>query len=163
MFLNLSKGNILYVLDKQNDITWYTATIDQITPAMSKFSQNTFGQLPEMVVDIIALVGGERKEFKQVPANSAIADFGTGNVILADNKDSLFNYVQTLLQTSENIVNSADTHKKRIPQYKSILNELNANGSNDESVKALKEEVSSLKSQLQEAITLLKSKTINPE
>jgi hypothetical protein len=161
MFLNLSKGNVLYGLDRRDKIKWFTASIEKVTPAVPRVSQNTFGQMPEMTVDIVALINGERKEFKQVPSNNAIADFGPDNIVLADNKDSLFNYVNSLLQTSENIVNSADKHKELIPQYREIISSLNPNSSSDLSVKELKEEVGNLKSQLAEAIALLKNRNTN--
>lgn len=158
MFANLSKGNVLYGLDRRDKIKWFTASIENVAPAIPRVSQNTFGQMPEMTVDIVAIINGERKEFKQVPSNNAIADFGPESIILADNKDSLFNYVTSLLQTSENIVNSADKHKELIPQYKDIISELNPS-SNDATVKALKEEVGTLRSELAEAISLLKNVT----
>lgn len=157
MFSNLSKGNVLYGLDRRDTIKWFTATIEKVSPSVPRITQNTFGQMPEMTVDIVTTINGDRKEFKQVPSNNAIADFGPDSVILADNKDSLFNYVKSLLQTSENIVNSADKHKQLIPQYREVLSELNPGSSNDATVKELKEEVGSLKAQLAEAITLLKS------
>lgn len=158
MFSNLSKGNVLYVLDRRDGIKWYTASVEKVTPSMPRMPQTTFGQMPELTVDIIATISGEKKEFKQVPSNNAVADFGQDSVVLADNKDSLYNYVHSLLLTSENIVNSADKHKGLIPQYKDILSQLNPN-SNDDTVKELKEEVGNLRNQLAEAIALLKGET----
>ena len=140
MFLNLSKGNILYGLDKQ-EMKWFTASIEKVNPSIPRVPQNTFGQLPEMTVDIIAIINGEQKEFKQVPSNNAIADFGPNSIVLADNKDSLYNYVNSLLQTSENIVNSAGKHKELIPKYKEVLSSLNPGYTNDTNVKELREEV----------------------
>lgn len=158
MFSNLSKGNVLYVLDRRDGIKWYTASVEKVSPSMPRMPQTTFGQMPELTVDITATISGEKKEFKQVPSNNAVADFGQDSVVLADNKDSLYNYVYSLLLTSENIVNSADKHKKFIPQYKDILSQLNPN-SNDDTVKELKEEVGNLRNQLAEAIALLKGET----
>lgn len=160
MFLNLTKGNILYGINtKDNKVQYFTAFIDDVKPSVPYYNPNSFGQLPTMTVDITANINGEKKEFKQIPANNAIADFGVENVVLADNKDTLYNHVKTLLQTSENVVISAETHKALIPQYKDVLNELNTNTSNDTIVKELREEVGSLKAQLAEAISLLKSET----
>lgn len=157
MFLNLTKGNILYgISTKDNKVQHFTALIDDVRPSLPYYNPNSFGQIPTMTVDITTNINGEKREFKQIPANNAIADFGIENVVLADNKDSLLNHVKTLLQTSENIVLSAETHKALIPQYKDVLNELSINSSNDTVVKELKEEVSSLKAQLAEAISLLK-------
>lgn len=159
MFSNLSKGNILYGLDRRDKINWFTASIESITPVYGKANPNMFGQLPELRLDIIANVNGERREFKQVPSNNAIADFGETSFVIADNKDSLFNYIKTLRQNSKAIVDSAPYHNSLIPQYDTVLNELVPSSANNEEVKALKDEVSSLKSQLAEAISLLKSGT----
>ena len=159
MFSNLSKGNILYGLDRRDKINWFTASIESITPVYGKTNPNMFGQLPELRLDIIANVNGERREFKQVPSNNAIADFGETSFVIADNKDSLFNYIKTLRQNSKAIVDSAPYHNSLIPQYDTVLNELVPSSANNEEVKALKDEVSSLKSQLAEAISLLKSGT----
>lgn len=159
MFSTLSKGNILYGLDRRDKINWFTASIESITPVYGKTNPNMFGQLPELRLDIIANVNGERREFKQVPSNNAIADFGETSFVIADNKDSLFNYIKTLRQNSKAIVDSAPYHNSLIPQYDTVLNELVPSSANNEEVKALKDEVSSLKSQLAEAISLLKSGT----
>lgn len=159
MFSNLSKGNILYGLDRRDKINWFTASIESITPVYGKANPNMFGQLPELRLDIVANVNGERREFKQVPSNNAIADFGETSFVIADNKDSLFNYIKTLRQNSKAIVDSAPHHNSLIPQYDAVLNELVPSSANNEEVKALKDEVSSLKSQLAEAISLLKSGT----
>lgn len=76
MFSNLSKGSVLYGLDRRDKIKWFTASIEKVTPGMSKTTPNMFGQFPELRLDIIANINGEQKEFQQVPGNNAIADFG---------------------------------------------------------------------------------------
>lgn len=155
MFSNLSKGNVLYGLDRRDKVKWFTASIENVTPTMSKTTQ-MFGQLPELRLDIVANINGEQKTFQQVPSNNAIADFGDKSFVIADNKDSLFNYVKILKQTSKNIVESASYHESLIPQYDEVLNELMPGSANNDEVKALRTEVGSLKSQLAEAIALLK-------
>ena len=60
---------------------------------------------------------------------------------------------------SKAIVESAPYHEALIPQYDNVLNELMpGSAGNSDEVKALKDEVGSLKSQLAEAISLLKEK-----
>ena len=157
MFSNLSKGSVLYGLDTRGEVKLFTASIERVSIPMPKYMQNTFGQLPETVVDIVAMVDGEKKEFKQVPSNNAIADFGPDAFVLADNKDSLVNYVNSLLQTSRNIVNSVDKHKSLITQYEKVLSDINP-ASSDVAVKELREQVGSLQNQLAEALALLKKK-----
>ncbi len=162
MFSTLSKGNVLYGLDRRDKVKWFTASIENVTPTMSKTTQ-MFGQMPELRLDIVANINGEQKTFQQVPSNNAIADFGDKSFVIADNKDSLFNYVKTLKQTSKNIVESASYHESLIPQYDEVLNELMPGSANNDEVKALRNEVGSLKSQLAEAIALLKSGNSKPK
>jgi hypothetical protein len=163
MFSNLSKGSVLYGLDTRGNVKLFTASVERVGVPMPKYMQNTFGQLPETVVDIVATVNGERKEFKQVPSNNAIADFGPDAFVLADNKDSLVNYVNAKLQESRNIVNSVDRHKALISQYEEVLSSISPHSSNDNAVRELREQVGSLQSQLAEALALLKEKTSKKE
>jgi len=156
MFSNLSKGNVLYGLDRTDKIKWFTATVENVTPTMGAATPNMFGQMPEIRLDIVCNINGIQKTFQQVPSNNAIADFGDKSFVIADNKDSLFNYVKTLRQKSKAIVDSAPYHDSLIPQYDDVLNELMPGSANNDEVKALRSEVGSLKSQLAEAISLLK-------
>ena len=162
MFSNLSKGSVLYGLDTKGEVKMFTATVESVTLPRPKYVQNTFGQLPEMVLDIVANVNGERKEYKEVPTNNVIADFGPDTFVLSDSRDSLTNYVRSQLQRSKDVVNSADKHKALIPQYEHVLGELDPASANDSAVKELKNEVASMQSQLAEALALLKQRTANP-
>ena len=51
MFSNLSKGSVLYGLDTKEGIKVFTATVETVSIPRPRFMQNTFGQLPEMVID----------------------------------------------------------------------------------------------------------------
>lgn len=163
MFSSLSKGSVLYGIDRTDKIKWFTASVENITPTIGGANPNMFGQIPELRLDIVCNINGVQKTFQQVPSNNAIADFGDTSFIIADNKDSLFNYVKSLKQKSKNIVDSASYHESLIPQYDDVLNELMPGSANNDEVKALRSEVGSLKSQLAEAISLLKQKATNNE
>lgn len=157
MFSNLSKGSILYGLDTKGGVKMFTATVDSVSMPRPKYIQNTFGQMPEMVVDIVVTINGERREFKQVPSNNAIADFGPDTFVLSDSKDSLMNYVSSMLQSSRNIVNSVDKHKSLIAQYEQVLGELNPASANESAVKELREQVQDMQGQMGEILSLLKA------
>ena len=163
MFSTLGKGNILYGLDRTDKIKWFTATVETVTPTMGAATPNMFGQLPEVRLDIVCNINGVQKTFQQVPSNNAIADFGDKSFVIADNKDSLFNYIKTLRQKSKAIVDSAPYHESLLPQYDDVLNELMPGSANNDEVKALKNKVDSLTSQLAEAISLLKGGNIKPK
>ena len=157
MFSNLSKGSILYGLDTKNGVKALTATVDMVTIPYPRNAQNTFGQMPEMVVDIVVSINGERKEFKRVPANNVIADFGPNTLVLADTKDSLVNYVKSLRMESKNIVDSYSRHQELIPQYDKVLQDLDPGVANENMVKELRNQVSTMQEQFAEVLALLKS------
>lgn len=160
MFSNLTQGSILYGLETKDELKVFTAPITNVTLPRPLFTQNTFGQVPQTVVDITATVNGEKREFKQVPGNTSIANFGQDAFILADSKESLNSYIESMLQNSRNIVASVDKHTTLIKQYETAYKELNPSlviNSDDEAVKALREEVGELKNQISELIKLSKS------
>lgn len=163
MFSNLSKGSVLYGLDTKGGNKVFTATVESVSVPRPRFMQNTFGQLPEMVIDIVTTINGERREFQQVPSNNTIADFGPDTMILSDSKESLANHIRSLRQVSKNIVDSAPMHKERIPQYDAALSELDPSEANDSAVKELRSQVETMQSQMSEMLSLLKEKTSNKD
>ena len=146
MFSNLSQNSILYVLDLKNKPKVLSGPIERISIPRPKY--NTFNPNMEMVVDIIANINGERREFKGVP-NNTIADFGEDAFVLAESKDVLNSYVHSMLQNSKNIINSIEKHQTLINQYEEAIQELNpdikASIENDKAIKDLKDEISELK------------------
>lgn len=156
MFSNLTQGSILYGLETKDELKVFTAPITNVSLPRPLLTQNTFGQVPITVVDIVATVNGEKREFKQVPGNTTIANFGQDAFILADSKESLNSYIESMLQNSRNIVASVDKHKTLINQYEAAYKELNpsiAISGNDDAVKALRNEVNELKGLIKEYFT----------
>ena len=162
MFSNLSKGSVLYGLDTKGEVKMFTATVETVSMPRPKYMQNTFGQLPEMVLDIVANVNGEKKEYKEVPTNNVIADFVPDTFVLSDSRDSLLNYVRSQLQRSKDVVNSADKHKSLIPQSEHVLGELDPASANDNAVNELRGQVENMQSQLAEALALLRAGNAKP-
>lgn len=154
MFSNLSKGNILYGIDKSNgDMKYFTATIDDTKMA---FPVN-ISQAPGSVVDITAIRDGNTLTFKQIPSNNVIADYGNNTFVLADSKDSLSNYINAKLQASRNIINSYEENKKLVEKYEEVLNDINPNP-NSSDLKELKSQFATMQNQFSELMTLLKGK-----
>lgn len=163
MFSNLSKGSVLYGLETKGDMKFFTAPVESVSMPRAKNFNPTFGQMPELVVDIVAVVGGERREFKQVPSNSSIADFGPDTFVLADNKDSLANHIRSLRQVSQTVIDSYAKHKEKIPQYDKILTELDPTSVSENAVKELGHKVNTMEGQMAEILSLLKKKITKEE
>ena len=159
MFSNLAQGSILYGLETKDELKVFTAPITSISLPRPLLLNNTFGQVPQTVVDITATVNGEKREFKQVPGNTTIANFGQDAFILADSKESLNAYIESTLQNSRNIVNSIDKHKSIIEQYEKAYKDLNPNiaiNGNDSAVKKLEDRMDKFENYLKEIIALNK-------
>lgn len=161
MFSNLSQNSILYVLDLKNKPKVLSGPIERISIPRPKY--NTFNPNMEMVVDIVANINGERREFKGVP-NNTIADFGEDAFVLAESKDVLNSYVHSMLQNSKNIINSVEKHQTLIEQYEEAIQELNpdikVSMENDKAIKDLKEEISELKQMIASMAKLEQPKTV---
>lgn len=147
MFSNLSQNSILYILDTKDKPRISSGTINSITLPRAQYA--TFGQNMETVVDIIATVDGEKREFKRVPSTNTIANFGPEAFVIADSKESMNSHVAAMLQNSKNIVNSVEKHKQLILDYEEVLQELNpalkADKEKDKAIQDLQNEVKELK------------------
>ena len=146
MFSSLSQNSILYVFDINGSPKILSGPVERVSVPRPKYT--SFTPNMEMVVDIIANINGERREFKGVPNNS-IADFGDDSFVLAENKDVLNSYINSMLHNSENIINSVEKHEKKIACYKEALQELNPtlkeNIERDKVIQSLQGEISELK------------------
>ena len=159
MFSNLAQGSILYGLETKDELKVFTAPITNISLPRPLLANNTFGQAPQTIVDITATVNGERREFKQVPGNTTIANFGQDAFILADSKESLNSYIESMLQNSRNIVNSVEKHKTLITQYEQAYRDLNPNISgrnSDSAIKSLEDRIDKLEGNIGEILRAVK-------
>ena len=160
MFSNLAQGSILYGIEvKNNEVEVFTAPVINVSSPKPIFTNNGYSQMPQLVVDIIATVSGERREFKQVPSNAAIADFGNQTFILADSKESINSYLDSIIQNSEKKIAEAEACKDRLTSYKQAYNKLNVtNISNDnEYTKSLEQKVDKLEQIIMEFSTVSKN------
>lgn len=164
MFSNLSIGSVLYVLDTKDDFKLSTGQITSITPPRAKlstFNPNMYNQPAEMIVDIVATVNGEKREFRQVPSNLSIANFGADAFTITDSRESMSNHIESLYQTSKSIVDSIDKNKATMEHCKRIRVELNpslaAEVQRDTAMTNLETKVDNLSKQFEELMSVLKS------
>lgn len=146
MFSNLSQNSILYVLDLQSTPKILSGPIERISMPRPRY--NTFNPAMEMVVDITATINGEKREFKGVP-NGSIANFGNDAFVLAENREALNSYINSMLQNSRSVLESVEKHKKLIENYEEALIELNpekkADKEKDLAIQSLQSQVAELK------------------
>ena len=153
MFSNLSQNSILYVLDLNNSPKILSGPVERVSVPRPKY--NNFNPTLEMIVDVVATINGERREFKGIP-NGAIANFGTDAFILAESKEALNSYINAMLQNSRSILDSVDKHKKLVMDYEEALQELNpslkADKEKDKAIQDLQGQVNSLQESIQQLL-----------
>jgi len=151
MFSNLLPNSTLYIFDLNGDKKILTGTVVAVSIPRPKFT--SFNTAYEYIVDIKANIGGETREFKDVP-NSSVATFN--DFILAENKDVLGSYITTNMQNSQNIIDSVDKHKKLVEKYKEGLSELNPESRSEKEIINLNSKIDKLEELI---IAMAKEKT----
>lgn len=167
MFSNLSAGNIFYVLDTKNGYNVLTGQINKVTPPRVKY--NTFnanymyGQNNDTVVDIFATVNGEHREFKQVPSNAVVADFGSDAFVLADSKDAMLGHLNVTYQNSKAIVESKTKNEEIMKNCQKAIAQLNpspiVDSQGDSAIDKLQGQVDTLTQQVQALVSALNKET----
>jgi predicted RNase H-like nuclease (RuvC/YqgF family) len=156
MFSNLSQNSILYILDLQSKPKILSGPVERVSVPRPKY--NTFNPNMEMIVDIVATINGERREFKGVP-NGSLANFGENAFVIAESKDVLNSYMNSMLQNSRSIVNSVEKHQKLITDYEEAIQELNpdikASKENDKAIQTLQDQVETLQKSMQQMLAIM--------
>ena len=158
MFSNLTQNSILYVLDLNNNPKVLSGPIESVSIPRPRY--NTLNPSMEMIVDIIANIAGERREFKGVP-NTSIANFGDTAFILAENKDALSSYITSMLQNSKTILNSMEKHKKLVEDYETALSELNPSVKDNKAIESLQSQVNTLQDSIKVLLEKLNKENSN--
>ena len=159
MFSNLTQNSVIYIMDLNNSPKITSGLIESVSLPRPKY--NGFNPTFETVVDIVANIAGERREFKGVP-NNAVADFGEAAFILAENKEVLGSYINSMLQNSKKIVNSMEKHQKIITDCEEALNELNPSSTaENKAMQDLQSQVSELQKGMQALLEKLNNGNSN--
>lgn len=98
-----------------------------VSGVYSKFNQYQGGatNMYDQVVDVKARVGDEIVEFKQLPANQVIANFGQDGVIVSESKDAIVNEIANIKSSSEYQLERMNYHKNVVDSCEALLRELN--------------------------------------
>ena len=147
MFQSLRPNNQLYILRKDKPSLEIGSVISVSNPVPKYQMQPTFGQPQEMVVDIVAKVNNQDVTYQKVPATLDIADFGSGGIVISDNREAMNSEVLSLKKKSTDIINSVDYHKDVISNCESILMTLNPEFAEKQEQQ---KEISNLRAQMEE-------------
>lgn len=160
MFQGSRQGNLFYILEKGDELKLRIGQVVSVSnpqPKYGQFNTPSFGGQPEMTVDIRVKVDEETLDFKQLSANSSIAN--SGNVVVSDSKDAMSAEVEGLLRTSKAILDSIPYHEKMLGACDNILRDLNPSfkkeKEQEEKMSMLEGEVIGIKDTLNEMMGIL--------
>lgn len=151
MFQQLRANSQLFILHKEEKPYVETGTVVSVSAPRAKYpmGQPLVGvpQL-EMVVDVVANVGGQNTNLQGLPAGLDIADCGQGgNVVVSCSREAMNSEIASMKQKSIDIVGSVNYHKSVIRGCDEMLTALNPEFA---AKQAQEKEISDLKSQVSE-------------
>lgn len=158
MFSGVRQNNLFYILEKENEPKLKIGQVVSVSNPQSQFGQ-LYGQPTGSFVDITVKVDGETMEFKKLPSSSSIADSGKDGVIVSDSKEVMNNEVESMLQSSQSILDRIDYHKTVVQNCNQILRVLNPRlakeKERDEDISNLKNKIGGLEDKMDKILTIL--------
>ena len=158
MFSGVRQNNLFYILEKENEPKLRIGQVVSVSNPQPQFGQ-PYGQPEDSFVDITVKVDGETMEFKKLPSSSSIADSGKGGVIVSDSKEVMNSEVESMLQSSQSILDRIDYHKKVVQNCNQILRVLNPRlakeKERDDDISNLKNKIGGLEDKMDKILTIL--------
>ena len=158
MFSGVRQNNLFYILEKENEPKLKIGQVVSVSNLQPVFGQ-PYGQTTDNYVDITVKVDGETMEFKKLPSSASIADSGKDGVVVSDNKEVMNNEVESMLQSSQSILDRVDYHKKVVENCNQILRVLNPRlakeKERDDDISNLKNKIGGLEDKMDKILTIL--------
>ena len=118
---------------------------------------------PVKSVDVKVRVGDEVMEFKQLPAESVIADYGGSGIVVSDSREAITSEVMALKRSSEKILEDVGRHEHIVAECDTILKDLNPQlrreAEQSQEIEKLKSDLSDIKAMLSKALGHASSKS----
>lgn len=126
MFQGVRANSTFYILNKADRPTLRVGQVVSVSNPMPKYQPSAPMVYPsnDMVVDISVKAGDETLDFKQLPAQSVIADFGSG-VVVAGSREAMLAEVESMQRASRDILQSMDMHTGIVEACDEMIQRLN--------------------------------------
>lgn len=130
MFSGLRQNSLFYILEKNDGLKLKVGHVVSVSNPQPKYNNHQYipNQMlsqTEMVVDVIAKVGEETFEYKQLPANASIANFGSNGIVVSESKEAMNSEIDGILRNSQQVIDSVPFHENNIKECEAIIKILN--------------------------------------
>ena len=161
MFQGLRQNSLFYILEKTNDgLIVKIGQVESVSNPQPKYNMSvtpTYGQQPEMFVDVRVKVGDEILDFKQLNANMNIAN--SGNVVVSDSRDAMNAEIDGVVNASKRHIEENPYHEKIVKtgdSAKRIINpQFAKEKEQEEKIDALEERMGNINDKLNQMFELL--------
>lgn len=159
MFSGVRQNNLFYILEKENEPKLRIGQVVSVSNVQNNFTQPYNQLVNDQYVDVTIKVDNETMDFKKLPAAASIANYDNGSVVVSDSKEVMNNEVESMLQSSQNILDKIDYHKKVVENCNQILRVLNPRlakeKERDEDISNLKSKIGGLENKMDQILTIL--------
>lgn len=128
MFSGLRQNSLFYILEKGEAVTLKIGQVVSVSNPQPKYNQyqplQPYNQ-PETTVDVKVKIGDDTMDFKQLPSNLSIVNFGQNGMVVSESKEAMSAEVEAMLRNSNSILDSIPYHKKVITCCDEMLRKLN--------------------------------------
>ena len=123
MFAGLRQHHPLYILEKGDELILKQGQVVGISNLTPKYSTIP-NMSPTATVDVTVRVDGEILDFKALPSNLSIANFGPSNMVISDNTEDMIMAIKALKQLSADILDNVPYHTSVVEKCEQYLQEL---------------------------------------
>lgn len=150
-FNSLQVGQPLYVLQKSEKPTLQVGVVKTKSDPKSPYQTNQpaiFNGLATMqgqnlVVDVVATIGGADIPFSNLPVNAETTSYNNGMTFVSSSREAMLQGVDTMIQASKKALEQVNYHKSVLTEGEKMLETLNPRyreeKERDRSIKSLEE------------------------
>lgn len=128
MFQNVRQNSPFYILDKGDEKSLLVGSVESVSNPTPRYNTSypiqPYGGA-DMVVDIVVRIGDEKREYKQLPANLTIANFGSAGIVVSDDRQAMCAEIEAWVRASHNHIDSVPYHQDVIDKGEKMLLLLN--------------------------------------
>lgn len=169
MFSGLRQNSLFYILEKGDTVSLKIGQVVSVSNPQPKYNQyqplQPYAQ-PETTVDIKVKIGDETLDFKQLPSNLSIVNFGQNGMVVSESKEAMCAEVEAMLRNSNSILDSIPYHKKVITSCDEMLRQLNPQFAKEkeqeEKIGVLEQKMGGIESTLSQMMGML-SEAVGPK
>lgn len=150
-FNSLQVGQPIYVLQKSEKPTLQVGVVKTKSDPKSPYQTNQpaiFNGLATMqgqnlVVDVVATIGGADIPFSNLPVNAETTSYNNGMTFVSSSREAMLQGVDTMIQASRKALEQVNYHKSVLTEGEKMLETLNPRyreeKERDRSIKSLEE------------------------